>query len=126
MKVLIADGSVHILERLESLILEEVDSVSIITCLSIPEALRRFNECNPEVVLINMDMATIQSFGLIKHINSSEGNTVIVALSINVVVNIREYSKRIGANYFLDKYNEFDKIPGILKSLAKKKVHFSG
>ncbi len=120
MTILIAETSVHILKRLESLILEADSTLKVKKASTLAEALIMFGEFTPDVVLLNMDISATQSFDLIKHIKASTRIHCIIGLSMSISLNIREYCKRLGVDYFVDTHNEFDQIPDIIKACVEK------
>lgn len=117
MTILIVESSIQIINRLEGLVLEADNKLEIFKALIFTEALRMFETYKPNVVLLDMHLPKNKSFDLLKQMKINESKTYIIALSIHGNVNIREYCMRLGADCCLDKYNEFDKIPEIIKGI---------
>jgi DNA-binding response OmpR family regulator len=122
MTVLIADSSTQITNRLESLVLEADNKLETFKALNFSEALRMFKTYKPDVVLLDLHLPDNKSFDLLKQMKTNEHTTYIIALSIHGQVNTREHCIQVGADYCLDKYNEFHKIPGIIKALYSKSI----
>jgi len=47
--------------------------------------------------------------------------TIVVALSTFATRKIREQSEKLVADYFLDKYHEFERIPAIIKKIGEER-----
>lgn len=114
MTILIADSSIKIIDRLESLIVEADNKLKIYKALTFAEALELFDEFNPEVVLLDMKLPADKSLHLLKLIKQTGSRTCIIALYSGV-----QYYQ-LGVDYFLDKHNEFEKIPGLIKDIKEK------
>ena len=80
-----------------------------------------FDEYKPEIVLLDMDMRATKSFDLLKHIKGLYPKTIVLALSTHATPRIKEESEKLQTDFFLDKYHEFDKIPGIIKKICEER-----
>lgn len=120
MTILISDSSLNIIDRLESLILEGGGIHKIFKGTGYYESLKLFNDTSPAVVLLDMNFPRSQSFELLRQMKTTGSESTIIALSIHISDDDIEHSKQLGADYFLDKYNEFEKIPSIIRSIQKK------
>jgi DNA-binding NarL/FixJ family response regulator len=120
MKILIADRSVQIIDRLEGMVVDNCGSQKIYRAMNFHEALKFFSELKPEVVLLDMNFPGNQSFDLLKLMKETNNKTCVVALSIYAGDNIRKQCIQLGTDHFLDKYNEFEKITGIISAMASK------
>ncbi|MES1198112.1 MAG: response regulator [Chitinophagaceae bacterium] len=120
MKVLIIDGSVEVTKRLEEILSEAEVVMTIHKALSYNEAKTYLVNFRPEVVLLDMSLPGNNSFNLLKDIKSSGGNASVIVLSIHVDLRTKEQCKSFGVEYFFDKYNEFEKIPGAINEIAKR------
>lgn len=119
MTILIVDSSVHIIDRLESLVLEGDPQLIIHKATICAAALRLFDEFNPEVVVLDLNMPAEKPCELLKQMKEKSNETCIIALSAPVFADSGDQYKQTGADHYLDKYNEFDKISGIIKSIVE-------
>jgi len=119
MVVLIVDSSIHILESITNLLSETGDTMLIHTALTYAEAITLFNETEPSVVILDRSLPENKSIDFLKHIKSSGIKTNIICLSSRVDNNIEAQCKLLGADFFLDKYNEFERIPIMLRAIIR-------
>lgn len=120
MTILITDRSSQINERFESLVLEADSALSKLRSRSVEESQTLFEEF-PKIVLLDMDMRVNESFDLLKYIKDLYFKTIVLALSTHTTRGIREESEKLEADYFLDKYQEFDRIPKIIEKICEKR-----
>ncbi|MEP6846681.1 MAG: hypothetical protein ABI861_11780, partial [Panacibacter sp.] len=57
----------------------------------------------------------------LKEIKETGIKTSVIVLSIHIDGAIQEQCKALGADYFFDKYYDFEKIPATLNTTADKK-----
>lgn len=119
MRILIVDKSIHLLERLEEIFVETEDISLILKTVSYEKATVLFKENKPDVVLVDINPSRNEAFKLLKEIKGTGYKTSIIILSDNTDENIREQCKLQGADFFLDKYYEFEKISEIMKVLKR-------
>lgn len=122
MTILIIDRSNQIIERFESLVLEADSALIIYKSTIFRQSRILFYKFHPEVVLLDMEIRANKGFDLLKHIKELRNETIVVALSTLVNPGIREESEKLGADYFLDKYHEFDRIPAIIKKIGEESI----
>ncbi|PIX10405.1 MAG: hypothetical protein COZ75_01760 [Flavobacteriaceae bacterium CG_4_8_14_3_um_filter_34_10] len=73
-----------------------------------------FKEQLPDIVLL--DVSLPKSLNFLVEIKKMQSKTFVIVLSIqNDLKMDKKYSLR-GADFFLDKYYEIEKIPGIIKT----------
>ena len=121
MKILIIDNSVEMIERLEEIISEASVSAIIYGALSYEAALKSFKENMPEVVLLDISLSGNRAITILKEIKEIEPATTIIVLSINTDDKLKEQCRILSADFFLDKYYEFEKIPSIINDIPVKK-----
>jgi len=121
MKILIIDNSVEMIERLEEIISEAPVSAIIYGALSYEAALKSFKENMPEVVLLDISLSGNRAITILKEIKEIEPATTIIVLSINTDDKLKEQCRILSADFFLDKYYEFEKIPSIINDIPGKK-----
>ncbi len=114
MKILIADSSIFILDRLENLLLETFSNAAVLRAGSYKDAMMLFKEQLPGIVLL--DVSLPRSLSLLGEIKKRQSKTCVIVLSIQIDLKIHEKYSLRGADFFLDKYYEFEKIPGIIKT----------
>ena len=120
MTILIVEESLLISARIRSLLAETCNIETIYTSVEHQKAGQLFKDIKPQVVLLDMCLPGSLTIELLQQIKDSPANAAVVAL-----VNCEDYRKQlkcmtIGADYILDKYHEFEKIPQIISRLVSK------
>jgi DNA-binding NarL/FixJ family response regulator len=120
LRVLIADDSQAFYERLAELLepLPEVEIRGHTT--DVRGTLRRVAESQPDVVILDLHMPGGNGIDALKRIKRTEPGTIVMVLTNFAFPQHREQCMDLGADYFLDKSTEFEKVPGLLVELAKK------
>jgi len=122
MTILIADSSENIIDRLESLLLETNPKAIIFRATSYKDARIIFKKFEPTVVLLDMNLTGNMTITFLKEIKEPVHKTCVIILSSVMDNNIMQLCKLHGADFFLDKYHEFEKIPDIIKTCAANKI----
>jgi len=120
MRVLIADKSDLIIQRLEELLSEIIFILGTDKACSYEEALQLFKQNKPDVVVMDMNLPDNTSYQLLKEIKESSPKTVVIIMFIDSDEYIIQQCKKLGADHFFDKYHEFEKIPVVINEIAAK------
>jgi DNA-binding NarL/FixJ family response regulator len=116
MKILIAESSIPILDRLENLILETFGSAAVLRAGSYKVAKDLFNEHLPGIVLL--DVSLPKSLSLLEKIKKTQSKTCVIVLTVQIDLKIHDRYSSLGADFFLDKYYEFEKIIELLQDTS--------
>jgi DNA-binding NarL/FixJ family response regulator len=120
MRVFIADDSRVVVERLADL-LKEVPGVQLVgKANDAPEAIHSIVKTNPDAVILDLQMPGGSGLDVLRSIRRSHPSVWVVICTNYPYPQYREQCIAAGANYFLDKSAEFEKIPEILRDLTKK------
>jgi DNA-binding NarL/FixJ family response regulator len=120
MKVLIADDSRAILDRLADL-LEDVAGVKVIgKAGSAMEAIRYIQEASPDAVVLDLQMPGGSGLDVLRAIRPDHPEIFVLICTNDSDPQLREECFSAGANAFLDKSAEFEKIPGIFLDLIRR------
>jgi DNA-binding NarL/FixJ family response regulator len=120
MRVFIADDSRVVVERLADL-LKEVPGVQLVgRANDVPEAIHSIVKTNPDAVILDLQMPGGSGLDVLRSIRRSHPSVWVVICTNYPYPQYREECIAAGANYFLDKSAEFEKIPEILRDLTKK------
>lgn len=114
MQVLIIDSSIAIIERLAELLSESNKDIVIFKAVTYQEAITKFLDYHPEVILLDTSLERNLSIKLLKEMKVENEKCIVIALSIHSEKNIREQWNLNGVDHYLDKYSEFEKIAGII------------
>jgi DNA-binding NarL/FixJ family response regulator len=120
MRVLIADDSRVVVERLADL-LREVPGVQLVgKAKDAPEAIHSIVKKNPDAVILDLQMPGGSGLEVLRTIRQTHPSVWVLICTNYPYPQYREECIAAGANYFLDKSAEFEKIPEILRDLTKK------
>ena len=99
-------------------LLTEVDTISTIhTAFNFDEAALLLNQ-KPDLVLLDIQFPGGNGINLLKQIKDSAEESEVIMLSNHSGEYYRRQCKELGALSFLDKTNEFELLPGMIKDFA--------
>jgi DNA-binding NarL/FixJ family response regulator len=120
MKVFIADDSLAVVERLADL-LNEVPGVRLVgRANDAPEAIHSIVETKPDAVILDLQMPGGSGLEVLRTIRQSRPSVWVLICTNYPYPQYREECLAAGADYFLDKSAEFERIPEILRELTKR------
>lgn len=120
MKILVADDSLAVYERLLEMLtpLPEVKVVG--HTIDIAGTLRCFHETQPDVVILDIHLLGGSGIEVLKDIKRSKPATAVAVLTSFPYPQYRGICRKLGADAFLDKFMEFDKVPALINEFAEK------
>lgn len=118
MLILIVDSSLPVIERLIGLVTEGRTDVHTGYATSFEEALLRFDQLQPDVVLLDMNLPDNSSWELLRILKHKKANTRVIALSNNADYEVERQCSVDGASYFFDKYHDYEKIPAAIAAIG--------
>jgi DNA-binding NarL/FixJ family response regulator len=126
-KVFIADGSPVVLDRMAEL-LKDVPGAELVGKSSdVSEAVGWILTIKPDAIILGMHMRGGSGLDVLRAVRSDHlPHLQVVFCSNDPEIHYREESMNAGANFFLDKSVDFEKIPAILRELIQKDGKLSG
>jgi DNA-binding NarL/FixJ family response regulator len=119
MKVFIADDSLPIVERLTDL-LQEISGVELAGYASeVGEAVRSIRRLKPDAVILDLQMPGGSGLDVLRAVRQDLPGLHVLICTNYPYLQLRDQCLSAGADYFLDKSAEFDKIPAILRELKR-------
>lgn len=116
-RVLIADDSVPVRERLTTL-LEEIDNVEVIGAAGDAlETVVEIQTLQPDVVILDVQMPSGSGIGVLRWAQHESVKPKFIMLTNYPYPQYRKTCLEAGASYFFDKSSEFEKIPHALMQL---------
>ncbi|HEY2548643.1 MAG TPA: response regulator transcription factor [Candidatus Acidoferrum sp.] len=120
MKVFIADDSRVVVERLADL-LREVRGVQLVgRANDAREAILAIGKTNPDAVILDLQMPGGSGLEVLRSIRRSHPSVWVLICTNYPHPQYRQECVAAGADYFLDKSAEFEKIPEILRDLTRR------
>jgi DNA-binding NarL/FixJ family response regulator len=121
LKVLIVDDSPLIRERLKRM-LSELEQVEIVgTAEDGDEALRLFEEIQPAFVLLDLEIPRRNGLEVLREIRRRAKPCVVVMLTNYDLPDLRNACLCAGADFFLRKSTEFERVVEIVRTLVQRR-----
>lgn len=120
LRVLLVEDSKLISERLLEL-LADIPRVNVVaTAASESDALVAVHETAPDVLVLDLHLKQGTGFGVLKAMHSLEKYPSVVILTNYALPQYRTQAQMLGAQYFLDKSCEFERLPEVIQEIAAK------
>lgn len=122
LKVLIADDSALLRERLSALI-ADLDTAELIgQAHDAPGAIAAVQELKPDVVILDIRMPGGNGIQALEAIKAIPAAPVVIMFTSFPYPQYREKCLKAGAEYFFDKSTEFDRIADVFDQLWERSV----
>ncbi len=116
--VLVVDSSVFIIERWQNILSETENIKTVYGAVAYKDASVLFKEIKPNVVLLDGSLPGSSSIDLLKEFKATNENATVIILSDSIDTHVEEKCKSLGADFFFDKYQDFEKIPAFITANA--------
>ena len=115
MRVIIADDSMLILERLKAM-LSDLSEIEIVgEARNGIEAIKAVKKLNPDVVILDIKMPGVDGIDVLKYIKNNNQNIKVIMLTNYPYPQYRKKCMELGADYFFKKSTEFENVIDTLK-----------
>ena len=116
--ILIVDDSEIIIDRLETM-LNGLDNVHSVThAATFSDAVTLLEKNLPDIAILDINLPDKNGIELLRHIKKEHTSITVIMLTNQGDELYRKLCKLWGANYFLDKSTEFEKVPAIVADLV--------
>ena len=120
MRVLIADDSVVVRDRLVAM-LSELSGVDVVGVASdTPGAIESLGRLQPDVVVVDIRMPGGSGFDVLNEVKQREPSPVVIMLTNYAYPQHRARAEEAGADFFLDKSEQFERVPELIKELGRR------
>jgi DNA-binding NarL/FixJ family response regulator len=117
MRILIAESSLLIADRLTRTLNELPRMRTITHATTVAGVIRALKEKRPHVAIVDPHIADSEGLELLKDIKRHRPAMVLIVLSNFFYRSHRRKCLAAGADYFLDKSNEFDRVPQLIRKI---------
>jgi len=120
MKVLLADDSELILERLQEM-LNIYKQVEIVGALKNgTEALEALRMLKPDLAIVDIKMPGINGLEVLRELRKEDNAVKVIILTFYSSVYYRRSAIKAGTDYFFSKADDFEKISGVVAKLLEE------
>ena len=83
-------------------------------------AIALIDTLHPNAILLDLKLKQGTGFGVLRHINTMATRPSVVVVTNYALSQYRRHAELLGARFFLDKSQEFRRIPEMLKTLRNE------
>ena len=117
--LLIVDDNVNFISRMIGLLENVVADKEICVANNFDEAISFFEDTDPDIILLDINMPGKNGMDLLKYINQKKMHAQVIMLTNHAEDYYRQQCFELGAKLFLDKSNDFALVPGIMKKMFR-------
>ncbi|OSZ80139.1 hypothetical protein CAP36_02450 [Chitinophagaceae bacterium IBVUCB2] len=116
--ILIVDDNLNFVDRMISLLEEEANISHTVVATDFEEAKIQLNLENPDVVLLDINLPGKNGIEILKHIREKNYQCEVIMITNHFDEYYRQQCFDLGAKHFIDKSNDFGKVPSIIRESA--------
>jgi len=118
MRVLIADDSEVVCQRLIAMLSELPEAEVVGQATNSSEAISSIQELHPDVVILDIRMPGGSGIDVLRTIKKNDSAPRVIVLTNYPYPQYRKACMDAGAEFFLDKSTEFEKVTELIKQLS--------
>ncbi len=117
LSILVIDDSEIIRERIIEIICRIKKNITIFHADNFREGLKQFISSPPEIIILDIQLKDGDGMDLLNIIKSRSPNTHVIILTNYPFPVFKDYCIKYGAEYFLDKSNDFEKLQEVISKI---------
>jgi len=110
MKILLADDSDLILERLSEILVANKQLKIVASLKNGTDTLKALRTFKPDIAIIDIRMPGLNGIEVLTEIKKEDSDTKFIILSFYPSDHYRKLANHAGADYFFNKADEFDRV----------------
>jgi DNA-binding NarL/FixJ family response regulator len=114
--ILVVDDYPLILERLRILLLEMEEVDEVLAAGSYTHSLEILQQRTPDLALLDIHLPDRNGICILEYIKACHPGVWVIMMSNHYHSTYRDLCKEKGADYFIDKSNDFEKLPELISS----------
>ena len=123
MKLMIVDDSEVISTRLKEL-LQDINGLEVAALAEDGlQAIHLFSIVKPDIIILDLMIPKLNGLDVLRSLRSKEKSVIIIVLTNYDQSYFRDKCTELGANYFLDKSAEFEKVYRICKNILQPDIN---
>ncbi|GGB03425.1 response regulator [Puia dinghuensis] len=118
--ILLVDDCPEIIDRIITLLESECAHLSISAANCFREAIEALTVVTPHLVFLDINLPDRSGIDLLVHIRRSDTRMKIAILTNNSPADYLDICMNLGADFFLDKSSDMERIPTITEEIRRK------
>ena len=119
LKVFISDDSAIIRERLVTVALDQPDIAVVGQAENAPRPLAALRQTRPDVVILDIRMPGGNGIEVLREVKKLDPAPKVIMFTNYAHAQYRKKCEELGADFFLDKSTEFDRLPQALEQVRQ-------
>ena len=120
--VMLVDDSVAVRDRLSEC-LREVPGLEIVGMAGDEnKAVLLYDRCQPDAAVLDIRLRHGSGIVVLEHIKRRERHCLVIVLTNCVHAEFRRRCEQAGADYFFEKFREFDQVAGVFRNLLRQRL----
>lgn len=115
--ILIVDDNVSYVERMLSILSEDFSVAKFHTATNYEDATVLINELNPQIAMLDINLPGKSGIDILNYIKQNNSNCRVIMITNHAFESYRKKCMELGAEHFLDKSSDFEKISAILSEM---------
>ncbi len=124
MTILIADDSIDFRERIRNMVLGHKNVQIVGEPENGLEALKLVNEKDPDMMILDIRMPLMNGIQVLKKLKALGSKTIVCILTSYPYPQYKKKCLALGADYFFNKSDGFEKINMVIEKLLKTSVYY--
>lgn len=117
--ILIVDDNVNYVERIVSILAEDFSAARLHTAGSYAEAIVLIDQLHPQFALLDINLPGKSGIDLLNYIKKENKDCRVIMVTNHAFDSYRRKCMELGAEHFLDKSADFEKISSILGGMLE-------
>lgn len=117
MKILLADDSQLILDRLQDMLSDFKEAEIVAALKNGLDSLERIKSLNPDLIIIDINMPKLNGLQVLEATKKENHKAIFIILTFYASKYFREKAMTLGADYFFSKVDDFEKVSTIVQDL---------
>jgi len=126
MRVLLADDSSLILERLQEMVSNHKQIEIVGVFKNGTETLNAIRTMKPDLAIVDIKMPGLNGLYVLNEIRKDDKNVIFIILTFYSSDYYRQLAIQAGSNYFFSKADDFEKLTQVVAELSEKEKDHKG